>query len=255
MFTLITRRFVELIVFFLVQTVRSLSIFMAYTLCWNEVLILFIFIKLAIFPFISWFSFSIAKLPNSLFFLSSTYHKIPPLLLVTQFIPVLPLSIIMFSIGLTCLFSSVFMCSTSDLRSLLIFSSMANTSWMLLSSLSRFSLFLWYFFFYSVIINSILEKFISFSKVYKYPLPKKLVWLLFVVRGFPPSPLFFLKAYIIYSSFCWIGFFSFYLVFLVFCTVLLAFSYFRMAFLLWVNVVYSPSSTSLVYRSTAPWSY
>ena len=195
-------RFSNLMLYFLIQTVASFSIFIFYLLSSPFFLLLSLFIKLSMFPFHSWFFSVVYRFPNSALFVSSTFHKLPPFMLVSFFLPFSNISLVMACCIFTVLLSGRVMLFSSDFRLLLVASSVGNNSWFYLSSLFSFTLFFFFILFYSFVL------FLAFSfigqitsvKVSSSPSLTLFCTISLFLSGLPPSPLFPFKLIVIYCS-------------------------------------------------------
>lgn len=200
-FTVFTRRYSSLMNYFIIQTIASFNLLVFYYLGFYELFLVSLFLKLSVFPFSNWYPSVVYRFPNLILFLVSTFHKLPPILLLFVF----PLSYrwpIFFAVlRANLLTSSFLMLNLSDIRILLLVSSVGNNSWMLLASQLRLPVFLLYFTIYSIRLFLILVQFNSLTK----PSPTSsspfiLSLSLLNLAGFPPLPLFFCKMVIVYYT-------------------------------------------------------
>lgn len=217
-----------LIVYFLLQTVSSLSLFIFYSLSLPLLFTFFLTLKLSMFPFFFWFLGVVYFFSNFSFFLRASLHKLPSFLIVYLFFDSVSLILFVVSSLLSFLFSFGFMLSRRDFRFIILASSVGNNSWFFLASLCSFKLFVSYFFLYSFFLFLVVSQFgaVSFSPTFHSGNKASLfLFSLIFLSGFPPFPLFFLKLLVVYYS-------SFYVsphyifLFIVFSSLLLA-GYFR----------------------------
>lgn len=89
-YTVILRSYSQLIIYFLLQSVSSFVLLVSYIYRLSFLVTVAFILKLSIFPFSFWYVNLIYRLPNFLLFLTSTFHKLPPMLLLKLF--VLPIS-------------------------------------------------------------------------------------------------------------------------------------------------------------------
>lgn len=115
-----------LIVYFLLQTVSSLSLFLFYSFSLPLLLTLFLTLKLSMFPFYFWFLSVVYFFSNFSFFLSASLHKLPSFLIVYLFFDSVSLVFLVVSSLASFLFSFGFMLSSRDLRFIILASSVGN---------------------------------------------------------------------------------------------------------------------------------
>ena len=127
-YTLFRRNFSSLILYFLVQTISSFSIFLFYLSFSTLFLSLSFFMKLSIFPFHFWFVNVCYRFPNFVLFLSSSFHKVPVFFIILFFLPSFSHFYFFLSILFTLLVSGSMMIVSSDFRSMLLASSVGNNS-------------------------------------------------------------------------------------------------------------------------------
>ena len=217
-YTLFFRTYSQLIVYFLIQVVYSFSILIFYVYSIPLFLTISFLIKLAIFPFFFWYITLIYRFPNFVFWLSTTLHKIPPLLMMKIFSLPLTFDVLWFSILLTTFVSGLVIVSLVDLRIVLVLSSVGNNSWLVLSQFSRFSIFLSFIFFYSLGLLYLVSLWGSSRKIlFSFDLVSVsnplTFWVLFI-SGLPPFPIFYLKMLIVFSYLNLMGINYLFLVFL-----------------------------------------
>lgn len=187
----------SIIVFYLIQSSSSLGLLFSFltldTLLLSPYLaLLFLSIKIGLFPFNFWYVYSVLNFPTLPLFFTLTFHKLFSTYIFSSFFPSSHLT--QWAVGViiivTLLTSSTLVASSPSLLSVIIISSLFNNIWIVLSSLLDFSLFLLYF-----LIYSLLSFFLIFYPSSPYTTP-----LFFSLIGFPPLPLFFVKILILYYS-------------------------------------------------------
>lgn len=195
--------FSRLIVYFLIQTLASFSLFVFYLLNCPSLFTLSLLLKLSMFPFHSWFLSVVYRFSNFSFFISSTLHKLPPFLMLALFISnPSSISILLVSRVLTVLLSGGTMLITSDIRLLLLTSSVGNNSWFVLARISSASLFVLFLSVYSLVLIvtlSLLKAGSYFTSTFSPDTPTHLSICLLLLSGLPPSPLFIFKLFVVYS--------------------------------------------------------
>lgn len=224
-YTLFFSTYSQLMVYFLIQVVSSFSILVFFIYNFPILLTISFFTKLAIFPFFFWYITLIYRFPNFIFWMSSTLHKIPPLLIIKTFSLPLSFEFLWISILLTTLISGLIIISLSDLRIVLVLSSIGNNSWLILSQFSGLSIFLIFIGFYSLglfylisILGSSAKVVLNFDLIaISNPLR---FWVLFL-SGLPPFPIFYLKIIVIFNYFNLLGLNYFFLAFLFFSSFIL----------------------------------
>lgn len=200
-FSIFTNRYSYLIIYFLIQSISSFSLLILFLADFYYLFLIFFLLKLSMFPFHFWYINVAYRFSAFPLFLVSTFHKIPSFVILPLFrIPIN--SFFYLSLVVTIFISSFYMFSCSDLRILLVSSSVGNNSWFFLSSLVSLDFFLLYVLFYSFNFYFILFSFsplsslsYSFSRNFS---PLVVILLLISISGMPPFPLFFLKSYALY---------------------------------------------------------
>lgn len=206
-YTLFYNSFSSLLVYFLVQAFSSFSVLIFYVIQQPLLFTVRLLLKLSIFPFHSWFINSVYNFPNFIVFLSSTLHKLPIFIMLILYSLPVNYTLLWFSILLTFFISGFLMISTHDFRLLLIYSSVGNNRWLLISSFSGVFVFLLFFFTYLIRLLLIFVILGSnskpFSFVFHKNLPPQIIFIVTFVSlsGLPPYPLFFIKIYLIYNLF------------------------------------------------------
>lgn len=208
--------FSYLILFFILQSVSSIGIFIGFYTTLSFILSFFFLIKLSMFPFFFWFPALIVFFPNISLFTALTVFKIPPFLMIYTFSAAFSNIIIICSSVLTLIVGGIYIYFSNDLRFILISSSVANNSWFYLSTLRSLATFTVFWLFYSSFLF-LFFVFIGTNYKQSFSFFDRLVFLLYILlillSGFPPSPLFFIKVYII-STICLVSGFSFLIVFI-----------------------------------------
>ena len=210
-YTLFSSSFSSLILYFLIQTLASFSIFSFYILNFYTFYTFSIILKLAMFPFHSWFLSIIIRFPNRLLLLSITFHKIPPLYLLIATYYIISIPILWISIVCSIAVSRIVILAVSDFRLLLVSSSIGNNSWFILAITKSYFLFSIFFIAYSL---SLLALILFFHSSSNPLIPVSFPFLISVwsLSGLPPFPLFFFKSAIIFLSFSLSFSFLFFLV-------------------------------------------
>lgn len=146
-----------------------------------------VFIKLGSFPFHSWYYSSVYSFPSFLLVLSLTFHKTSLLYIVNVFlqlsgdlVTVTYIFIVLMLLNILLLGSASLSCT--DVRSLLITTSLANNSWLLLTSFSNLRV--------TLLFTTVYFFFLSFSLYGGLYLS---TFSLVTLRGLPPLPIFFIK--------------------------------------------------------------
>jgi NADH:ubiquinone oxidoreductase subunit 2 (subunit N) len=200
-YSFISFGFSSIMLYFIIQALCSVNIFVFYSLSFERILLVFLFLKLAVFPFFGWFPMVAIKLTNPVFLIISTFQKLPSLLLFYGFLSSYSSSFFIVCLSCTILSSSLFIFSTCNLRLLLAFSSVGSNAWLLLSCLCGLDFLFLFFTTYSFIIFVLFWMVGSSLKINSsYSLFYTLVILILLlsISGFPPFPPFFMKLYILY---------------------------------------------------------
>ncbi len=114
--------------YFLIQTLASFRILVFYILDYRSLFCMFLFLKLGMFPFFSWYVNVLYRFPSSLLLLSGTLHKLPPLLLLAIVVSSSNISILVVTRLVTLMVGGFFILRVLDFRYLLVVSSIANNS-------------------------------------------------------------------------------------------------------------------------------
>lgn len=181
--------FLNLINIFIIQRLSSLIILLFYY-NYNVIIIYFrIFIKIGIFPLNFWFYSTIKNRSNDIFIFITIFQKIP-LLFLFNFINFYN-NIIYIFILLNLFYSNIIIIKLNNIKDLLIFSSISNNSWILLSLRNILKGFN-YLFIYAISLLLIL-----------YYLKNRIIIKIINIlnlRGLPPFILFFNKIDIFLNS-------------------------------------------------------
>jgi NADH:ubiquinone oxidoreductase subunit 2 (subunit N) len=200
-YTLFVRRYSQLITYFLIQTLASFLMLVFYIYTLPYLLTVSFLIKLSMFPFFMWYVNLIYKFPNFVFWLASTLHKIPAMLIIKMFSLELNLTLLWLSILITVLLSGLMILSILDLRMLLVISSIGNNSWFLLSQITTTYVFVLFTTVYRVRLLFTLDSFNSLSKPSVFlssnRTPYSLSLWVLSLSGIPPFPLFYGKILVI----------------------------------------------------------
>lgn len=209
-YTVIIRSYSQLIVYFLIQTIASFLILAFYIFELGSLLTIALLMKLSMFPFFIWYINIIYRFSNYVFWLASTLHKIPPMLIIKVFSLAINWSLVWLSIFFTTFVVGFIMLSTYDFRILLVLSSIGNNSWFILSQISFIWIFIFYLFVYRISLLMLLLNFGTLTKLQMYSSLNMKVnsfsfWVL-TISGMPPFPLFYFKVLVIMRLFSFTGF-------------------------------------------------
>lgn len=218
-YTVFVRGYSQLIVYFLIQTISSFLLLVFYIYDVQSLMTFAFLIKLSIFPFFMWYINLIYKFPNFIFWLSSTLHKLPPILMIKLFSINLDTNVVWLSIILTVLVRGVMILSVVDLRILLVLSSIGNNSWFLISQIVNMFVFLSFIILYTLSLFYLLDSFAGISKP-SVPIslshnPYRLRFWVLSISGMPPFPLFLGKILVIVSLFDSVGINYYFALFLI----------------------------------------
>lgn len=84
-YSIVNNNISSMMVYFFVQSLASFLILISYLFSVDLLFSFALVLKLGMFPFIFWYLSSVSYFPGSLFFFASTFHKLPPLILLFQF--------------------------------------------------------------------------------------------------------------------------------------------------------------------------
>nr|YP_010582857.1 NADH dehydrogenase subunit 2 [Dolichovespula kuami]UGB89879.1 NADH dehydrogenase subunit 2 [Dolichovespula kuami] len=162
MMAIYTKNFKMTFNYFIIQSISSLMIIflMMYknnlflsTEWMNFLLIINFAMKMGLFPFFYWQPLINKYLSWNMIFLMSTTQKFIPLMMIHYFINMESMSInfMLFSLSiLSSMFSSIMCFNESNMKKILTFSSLNHLSWMVFIIMFDTSMFILYFFFYSI---------------------------------------------------------------------------------------------------------
>ena len=190
--------YAPLILFYVIQTVASLSLLFTYFIQNIPLFVVMLSMKLGLFPFILIYFTIITAIPNIILFIVSTFHKILPLVLTSLILNFNNLYFLIVVLILNTLIFGLMLLSFRDLRSFIIISSLFNNVNFVFALLTFDYLFLFSFIFlYSVLFYHVLFHFSVFTHLrLNIWFSIQLVVLMFMLSGFPPSPLFFVKLFL-----------------------------------------------------------
>lgn len=238
-YSLVGYGFIGLMLYFLLQAVSSLNVFVFFTMSLDSVLLAAIFLKLSMFPFMFWYLPVFSKLPNFVLFLASSFHKVPSFVIVSKFLASWRSSLVFAVSFATILTRGVLIFSMNNLRLLVILSSVGNNSWMLLAALSSVECFCLFFVVYRARVYAVICYFKSFYKTSIFRGIGSTALFsaaLLSVAGFPPFPLFYSKLLVVLSVLSEGVFRSVLLVLFLLAAVVMIGSYLRFCFVLITNL-------------------
>lgn len=205
-YTIFSNRYTQLMVYFLIQTVASFRILVFYTLDYKFLFCMFLFLKLGIFPFFSWYINVLYRFPSSLLLLSSTLHKLPPLLLLRIVFTSSEVALLSVICLITLVLGGFFMLRVLDFRYLLVVSSIANNRFLVFGIISGsyISFFIFYGLYFLTIALRLylLDNFIKpllTSNSTKPFIILLITLLLLNIAALPPLPMFIAKFLLIYD--------------------------------------------------------
>lgn len=242
-YTIFSNNFSSLIYFFLIQTLSSFLILLFYLSDMAFFLTFSIIIKLAIFPFFSWYVTSMFGFPNILFFFARTFHKIPPILILFFFQARVLYLFLFLCIIFSLFFRGLIISVSKNIRIILIYSSIGNNSWFILSQFRGIVVFLSFFLIYSFFLYLCLS-YIKHQTSNVSCLDRArilyLCLILIILSGLPPFPLFYIK--IVAIMFLVFSGLNFYLLLLfIVGVVLIIIGYVKQVFELFSNIRNSSS--------------
>ncbi len=217
-------RLLKAIQYFVLQTLASFIILCSlvvssYFFLTSPVFMIFIgvaiFVKIAMFPFFYWYFDFTYSLPPFIFFLVLGPQKLAPciiyLAISTELIPCWDTFLVPFLVVLSLVTSVILSITSIDVRSLLIWSSLANTSWIVLSLYAGELVFILYYWVYLFILfifcygMYVGETWISRLPRHTSPYlisswgTRLQSFSIITITGMPPFPMFFSKFVVIYS--------------------------------------------------------
>ena len=252
-YTLFTHSYTQLMLYFLIQTLASFSMLVFYTLDYSYMLYFSLFLKLGMFPFISWYLNVLYRFPNFILFLSSTLHKLPPLMLFWLVYSQEFVSFIIISVAISVLVGGYYILTILDLRYLIVVSSIANNGFLLLSlisgALASFTIFYTIYIFNMLLILGILgilvKPLVVVSRFKRFQV-LLMILLLLNIASLPPLPIFLAKFIIIYDFFITNPTSSFWVILLLLANVAIIASYCQM-FIKYITQTYANSRSYLLY--------
>jgi len=251
-YTIFIHSYTQLIIYFLMQTLASFGILVFYTLNFDLLFYTSLFLKLGIFPFISWYLNVLFRFPSFTLLLRRTLHKLPPLFLFYLVYNRVYTNFILTSILLSLIVGGVFMLTVLDLRYLIVVSSIANNSFLLLGLISgRLFRFTFFFTLYFLTIWLVLARFkgvikpLIYPNYSKHPVTFFLIAMLLNMAAIPPIPMFLAKFIVIFDYIHAIPLSFFFLVVIVLSNVTIMASYCQL-FIKFVTQIYSNSSIHLL---------
>ena len=252
-YTIFSHSFTQLILYFLIQTLASFSMLVFYTLDFSYLFYFFLFFKLGMFPFISWYLNVLYRFPSFVLLLSRTLHKLPPLFLFLLVYNSTYSSFILLSVLLSLIVGGFYMLNVLDLRYLIVVSSMANNGFLLLGLISG-SMFVFWLFYSLYFLNMFFILYmlggftkLSFNQIRSKSLTTIVVLaLLFNLAALPPFPMFFAKFLVLLEYFTSAPNSTYMVVILVLANVFIMASYCQLLIKYVVNN-YSHSSSHLLF--------
>ena len=205
-YTIFSNSYTQLIVYFLIQTIASFRILVFYTLGYPSLFCMFLFLKLGIFPFFSWYVNVLYRFPSSLLLLRGTLHKLPPLLLLGIVATASNVALLVLTSLVTLVVGGFFILSVIDFRYLLVVSSIANNRFLVLGVISgRYSGFFIFYVLYFITMALSLYILDNFIKPLLIGQSTKTFSILFItflllnIAALPPLPIFLAKFLLIYE--------------------------------------------------------
>ena len=252
-YTLFCNSYTQLMLYFLVQTVASFSLLVFFRINYYFLFCMFLFLKLGMFPFFSWYIAVLYRFPSFVLAFRSTIHKLPPLLLLGIVLESSIVPVVVVSGFLSLLVGGFLMLTVYDFRYLLIVSSIANNFFLILGAISehyvRFSAF---FILYTFTIFALLASIRGFLKpllIHEYFKISFLFFvgcLLFNIASLPPFPMFFVKFFLIYDFLSCYATFTGLVIFSVLVNVSIAVSYCQLV-IKYFSQAYSSSFSFFLY--------
>lgn len=252
-YTIFVHRYTQLMLYFLIQTLASFGMLVFYTLDSNYLLYFALFLKLGMFPFISWYLNVLYRFPSFTLLIRRTLHKLPPLFLFYTFYNSFYTNFVLVSVLLSLVVGGLYILTVLDMRYLIVVSSMANNSFLLLGLISgNIVTFTFFFVLYFLTMLFVLLTFKGLIKPLvstnfsKYTITLLTIALLLNMAAIPPLPMFMAKFVVIYD-FMQVRPVSFsFLVVLVLANVSIIASYCQL-FMKFVTQIYSNSSIHLLH--------
>jgi len=199
-YTVFTNKVSSLIVYFFVQSLSSFFILVSYFLRSPVLFSFSLFLKLGMFPFLFWYLASLSFFPSSLFFVASTFQKLPALFMLMNTGISISFPVLWASAIISALMGGLVILASQSFRFLLVASRVRNGGWLLLSVYSSILSFLVFVTIYFVSILIVLSVLKQFSEVLNSNFSHSAVTSLILLSSFsglPPSPLFLGKVIVI----------------------------------------------------------
>lgn len=205
-YTIFVHSYTQLMLYFLMQTLASFGMLVFYTLSARYLLYFALFLKLGIFPFISWYLNVLYRFPSFTLLVRRTLHKLPPLFLFYMFYNSIYTNFVLTSVLLSLIVGGLYMLTVLDMRYLVVVSSMANNSFLLLGLMSgnlvTFSFFFVLYFFTMLFVlltfKGLIKPLVS-PNFTKYRITLLTIVLLLNMAAIPPLPIFLAKFVVIYD--------------------------------------------------------
>lgn len=216
-----------ILLFFIIQSLAAFLLLISYLTGLCFLFSFAILLKLAIFPFYFWYLNLVLSFPNLIIFLARTIFKIPSFIIISYFSRLLNFDLLIMSAIFTILVGGLVIIYSNELRLLLVSSSIVNNSWFFFSIKSRVFLFFLFFVVYFLCLIFIMYYIGMSSSVssggYLFSdlsYGTCILFVLVVMRGLPPMPLFFIKAIIFY--YLVFDFYHSYLIFIILISVVVS---------------------------------
>ena len=205
-YTIFTHSFTQLMLYFLIQTLASFGILVFYTIDLSLLFYFSLFLKLGIFPFISWYLNVLYRFPSFILLLRRTLHKLPPLFLFYIVYNPSYSSFVIVSVLLSLVVGGFYILNVLDLRYLIVVSSIANNGFLLIGLISGSMVSFWRFYLL-YFVNMLIILFIIGSLIKPLVVPiraKRLsvfivIALLLNIAALPPLPIFFVKFQVLFD--------------------------------------------------------
>ncbi len=205
-YTIFVHRYTQLMLYFLIQTLASFGILVFYTLGVDYLLYSALFLKLGMFPFISWYLNVLYRFPSFTLLVRRTLHKLPPLFLFYTIYSSTYTNFVLVSVLLSLIVGGLYILTIIDIRYLIVVSSIANNSFLLLGLISgNFVTFTFFFTLYFFTMLFVLMTFKGLIKPLinpnftKYRITLLTIVLLLNMAAIPPLPIFLVKFLVIYD--------------------------------------------------------
>lgn len=205
-YTIFVHRYTQLMLYFLIQTLASFGILVFYTLGVDYLLYSALFLKLGMFPFISWYLNVLYRFPSFTLLVRRTLHKLPPLFLFYTIYSSTYTNFVLVSVLLSLIVGGLYILTIIDIRYLIVVSSIANNSFLLLGLISgNFVTFTFFFTLYFFTMLFVLMTFKGLIKPLinpnftKYRITLLTIVLLLNMAAIPPLPIFLAKFLVIYD--------------------------------------------------------